>query len=77
MLNTIFTPEDIIWIKNDVVAGINHNVPAPKAGTPDSELQHYISPVTYPQAVLEVAAGRAKELGIKVGDQVRWHAGSL
>lgn len=66
---------DIIWIKNDVVAGINHHVSAPKPGEPDSDLPHYHSPVAYPQAVLEVAAGRAEALGIKTGDPVKFHPG--
>lgn len=55
---------DIIWIQSDgIVAGITHNV----------------SPKTYPKLfrsktdiryVLEISAGRAREVGLRVGDQV-------
>ena len=63
---------DIIWIKDNKVVGIDHNVPAPKANTPDAELPSYPTPVSNPQAVLEIAAGQAKAQGISIGDSVVW-----
>ena len=63
---------DIIWIKDNKVAGINHNVLAPEPNTPDAELPSYPAPVSSPQAVLELAAGQAKAHGITIGDSVTW-----
>ena len=63
---------DIIWIKDNKVAGINHNVPAPEINTPDADLPSYPAPVSNPQAVLEIAAGQAKVQGIEIGDKVEW-----
>ncbi|MDO8442947.1 MAG: DUF192 domain-containing protein [bacterium] len=37
-------PIDIIWIKNNVVVGIEKNVPAPEKGTPENALKRYYSP---------------------------------
>lgn len=37
-------PIDIIWIKNNVVVGIEKNAPAPAAGTPENALKRYYSP---------------------------------
>lgn len=63
---------DIIWIKDNKIVGIDHNVLAPELGTPDSELPNYPSPVDKPQAVFEIGAGQAKKLEITVGDTVEW-----
>ena len=62
---------DIIWIKDDTVAGIEHRVPFPDVNDSDADLPSYSSPVDEPQAVLEIASGRAEELGIEVGDSVK------
>lgn len=63
-------PIDIIWIKDNKVAGIEHNLQAPPPGTSDSSLTLYNSPepVDY---VLEVNADWANQNNIKVGDVVK------
>lgn len=61
---------DIIWIEEGRVVGIDADVPAPQPNTPDEQLPSYPSPVSQPDAVFEVAAGRAQELGIEAGDTV-------
>lgn len=60
-------PIDIIWIKNNVVVGIEKNVPAPIAGTPENALKLYYPPEPVDR-VLEINAGLSDELGIKIGD---------
>ena len=37
-------PIDIVWIKNNVVVGIEKNASAPEAGTPENALKRYYSP---------------------------------
>lgn len=62
-------PIDIIWLDNRRVVHVEHNVPPPPPGTPESKLATYVS--TLPaNLVLELAAGRAKALGLKIGSQV-------
>ena len=56
-------PIDIIWIANGKVIGIEHNVPPPKNLVDTSNLPQYHSPEPV-DAVLEMAAGNAKALGI-------------
>lgn len=60
---------DVIWINDGVVAQIDTNLPAPAAGTKDSDLPLYYpdNPIDY---VVEVAAGEAENLGIHIGDVV-------
>lgn len=67
----MFIPIDIIWLDNRQVVHIEHNVPPPSRGTPDARLATY-RPDTPANLVLELAAGRAKALGLKVGSQVRY-----
>lgn len=62
-------PLDFIWISNGQVAQIDTNIPAPAAGTPDSQLKVY-SPGQPIDFVLEVNSGFAIKNNIKVGDQV-------
>jgi uncharacterized membrane protein (UPF0127 family) len=64
-------PLDIIWIKNNVVVGIEKNVPAPTSGTPQSALKLYYPPETIDK-VLEINAGLSDKLGIKIGDMVSY-----
>lgn len=63
-------PIDIIWIKQGSIAGIDANVLPPLTGTPDDQLTKYPSPVANPDAVLEVAANRSRDLNFQVGDSV-------
>ena len=60
-------PIDIVWIKNNVVVGIEKNAQAPAAGTPENALKIYYPPEAIDK-VLEINAGLSDELGIKVGD---------
>ncbi|USN53772.1 MAG: DUF192 domain-containing protein [Candidatus Nomurabacteria bacterium] len=61
-------PLDIIWIRDQRVIAISPEVPlAPRRGI----LPTY-APKSPADAVLEVRAGLAKNLGISVGDTVSW-----
>jgi uncharacterized membrane protein (UPF0127 family) len=62
---------DMLWIDTDRIVHIVHRAPPPKPGTPDVKLEVY-SPPAQANFVLEIAAGRAKELGLKVGDKVEF-----
>ena len=65
----MFIPIDIIWLRNYRVVHVEPNVPPPAPGTPDRDLPIYRSPVPG-NLVLEIAAGRAAELGIAAGSRV-------
>lgn len=60
---------DIIWIKDGRVVGLEQAVPRPSPETSLQDLPRYPSPGAV-ELVLELAAGRAKELGITVGTLV-------
>jgi hypothetical protein len=60
-------PIDIVWIKNNLVVGIEKNAQAPMAGTPENALKQYYPPEAIDK-VLEINAGLSDELGIKTGD---------
>ena len=72
---------DFVWISQDcLVADITHSVPAPNPQTSLSDLPTYSSerPAAYN---FEINAGEAIDLGIEVGDAVRFidlpdHVGS-
>ncbi len=64
-------PIDIIWLDNRRVVHIAHEVPPPAPGTPPSELDTY-APGVPANMVLEIAAGRAAEVGLAVGQRVRF-----
>ena len=61
---------DFVWIQQNKIIGITKNVPAPAAGTPDSELKLYNPPVAVNE-VVEVDAGWAESNHIKIGDEAR------
>jgi uncharacterized protein len=62
---------DMLWIDTDRIVYIVHRAPPPRPGTPDAELPVYTPPVPA-NLVLEIAAGRARELDLKVGDRVEF-----
>lgn len=67
----MFIPIDMIWLDNRSVVHIEHEVPPPKPGTDDRTLPTYRPPQPG-NFVLEIAAGRAREIGLKVGDRVAY-----
>ncbi len=58
---------DFVWIQNDRIVGITSNVPAPdiKSSKPNGEVVSWSEPINF---VLELPAGKAQELGLKVDD---------
>lgn len=62
-------PIDIIWIREARVVGIEHSVPFPHESTPLIQLPRYTSPERA-DVVLEIAAGRSNEIGLKIGDYI-------
>ncbi|MEK7465035.1 MAG: DUF192 domain-containing protein [Patescibacteria group bacterium] len=62
-------PIDIIWLAGSRIIGVEHTVPAPPSGIPDEELPRYHSPEPADR-VIELAAGRTEELGLRVGQTV-------
>ena len=69
-MKDMLIPIDIIWIKNGVVVGVEHNVLNETKDTPDSSLKTYPSPGEV-DAVLEVAAGKAADYGLAEGVRVQ------
>ncbi len=59
-------PIDIIWVRNERIVGINHNVPAGR-GISLFSLRAYYPPVAV-NCVIELAGGEVERLGIKMGD---------
>lgn len=61
---------DIIWIKDNRIAGIEKNVPPP--ATAAEGLKIYYPPESI-NKVLEINAGLSDKLGIKVGDLIQFN----
>ena len=62
-------PLDFIWIREDNIVDLLHNVQPPAPGQTDQSLPIYES-IEEVDKVLEVSAGTAQRLNIKVGDRV-------
>jgi uncharacterized protein len=62
-------PIDIVWIDKGRVSQVSPSVPAPKPGTPDSELPLY-RPRQAIDSVLEVRSGWARANGVAPGAAV-------
>lgn len=60
---------DLVWINGDTIVGITENV-RPEPGVSVFKLKSYYPPAPVDK-VLEVSAGLAEKLGLKVGDTVR------
>jgi uncharacterized membrane protein (UPF0127 family) len=59
-------PLDIVWVRNNVILGVTENV-KPEPGVPEEKLKTY--PATgEANIVIELSAGRVKELKIKEGN---------
>jgi uncharacterized membrane protein (UPF0127 family) len=67
-MKNMLIPIDILWLKGGKVVGINANVPMQPPGTSDDQLPTYKTPIPQPDGVLEIAANRAQQLHIQVGD---------
>jgi uncharacterized membrane protein (UPF0127 family) len=64
MKDTI-TPLDMVWVHGDGIVGyVAAHVPATKPGTPDGQIARREAAGTY---VIELRAGEAKRVGIRVG----------
>lgn len=65
----MFIPLDLVFVRaNGTIAWIVHNVPP---CPPQGACPSYSSPVPV-TTVLEVAAGRSVELGLRIGDKLVW-----
>ena len=62
-------PIDIIWIDNQRIVGLEENVPPPENGSSPTVLK----PTRPSNFVLEIEAGRAKALDLKLGQKLRYH----
>ncbi|MFA5853657.1 MAG: DUF192 domain-containing protein [Patescibacteria group bacterium] len=58
-------PIDILWIRDGVIVDIDASVPVPTS----EDLETY-SPIEPADAILELNAGLAAEIGVKAGDRV-------
>lgn len=70
-MRDMLIPIDIVWLSNHRVVHIEASVPPPRPGTALRELPTYRAgqPANF---VLELAAGRSRELGLKIGDRVEF-----
>jgi uncharacterized membrane protein (UPF0127 family) len=59
-------PLDIVWVRNNVILGVTENI-KPEPGVSEEKLKTYPAPGEV-DIVIELSAGRAKELKIKEGN---------
>jgi hypothetical protein len=69
-MRDMFIAIDMIWLNNNRVVHIEPNVPPPKQGIAVRDLPTYKAQQPA-NLVLELAAGRSAELGLKVGDRIQ------
>ncbi len=69
-MNGMLMPLDILWVRVGRIAAIEAKIPPPAANTPLAVFSHVAD------LVLEVPAGYAHEMGIRVGQPVRVRYGS-
>lgn len=69
-MKDMLIPIDILWVRNNVFVFILENVKPPVAGLADEELNRFVPPEEA-DSVIEIAAGTAKELGLRAGQPVR------
>jgi uncharacterized membrane protein (UPF0127 family) len=62
-------PLDVIWLDGSEVVHIEENLPL-QPGVSEEGLKSYVNSGRLANAVLELQAGKVKELGIKLGDKV-------
>ena len=61
---------DFVWIRDSKIIDILENVQPPSSGQPDSALPIYTAKEEVDK-VLELSAGTAQKLNIKIGDEVK------
>ena len=61
-------PLDVLWLKGETVVQIEENIPL-QPGVAEEGLKSYIN-VNPADAVVELGAGKVRELNIKVGDKI-------
>lgn len=61
-------PVDIVWLRDGIVTGIVSRAMPPPPGTPDADIQRFMSPGPI-NAVIELAAGRADDIGLTIGQR--------
>ena len=62
-------PIDIIWLDNQRIVELAENVPPPQEG----ESPKVMEPRFPSNIVLEIESGRARALGLKVGQKLSYH----
>ena len=62
------TPIDIIWLSGGVVFGVVSRAAPPPPGTADADIPRFTSPGPV-DLVIELAAGRASEIGLRIGQR--------
>lgn len=68
-MKDMLIPIDIIWIKDERIIGIERNVPVPSDPQDQASLPIYQPPGPV-DTVLEIAAGRAANQNLQIGDRV-------